>query len=224
MIDNRIDGNGGLAGLPVADDQLTLPAADGDHGVDGLDARLQGFAHRLTCIDAWGNHFNTGRERRLDWPLAIDRLANRVHHTTDQGFADWNLCNTSRALDWIAFLDPNVIAHEHGADVVFLKIQRDPVEAAGKFEHFAGHGAVETIDLGNPVSDLDDGAGLLDVDLFVEAFDLFFDDRTNFFCLDLHVYSFVNRLCIACNRPRTVLSITVLPRWICTPARWRTSV
>src|SRR5262249_47923991 len=45
LIDNGIDGNGGFAGLPVADDQLTLSAADGDHSVDGLDARLQGFAH-----------------------------------------------------------------------------------------------------------------------------------------------------------------------------------
>jgi hypothetical protein len=30
------DGNGGLAGLLVVDDEFTLATADGDHGVDGL--------------------------------------------------------------------------------------------------------------------------------------------------------------------------------------------
>ena len=117
---------------------------------------MQGFAHRLTCIDAWRNDFNTGRERRFDWALAIDRLANRIHHAAVQGFADRNFCNTSRALDRIAFLDPDVITHEHGADVIFFKIQCDPVEATGEFEHFAGHGSVEPIDLGYSVSDLND--------------------------------------------------------------------
>jgi hypothetical protein len=224
LIDDRIDGDGGLAGLPVTDDQFTLPAANGNHGVDGLDARLQGFAHRLTCIHPRCRDFYAGRERRFDRALSVDRLPNRVDHTTEQCFANWNLRNTSRALDRIAFLDPHVIAHEHGADVVFFKVQRDPVESAGEFEHFTSHGAVEAIDLGNPVSDLNDRAGLLDIDLFVEAFDFLFDNRTDFFCLDLHGYSLVNRFCIACNRPRTVLSTTVLPRWICTPAIWRASV
>jgi len=64
-----------------------------------------------------------------------------------------------------------------------------PPEAAGKFEHFARHGAVEPVHLRDAVSDLDDGAGFLDVDLLVEAFDLFLDDRADFFCLDLHGYS-----------------------------------
>ena len=39
--------DGGLAGLPVADDQLALAAADGGHGVDGLDAGLHRLLDRL---------------------------------------------------------------------------------------------------------------------------------------------------------------------------------
>ena len=42
LVDNGIQGNGRLTGLPVANDQLTLPAADGDQGIDGLEAGLQG--------------------------------------------------------------------------------------------------------------------------------------------------------------------------------------
>ena len=45
LIDDGVDGDGGLAGLAVADDQLALAAADRDHRVDRLEAGLQ----RLAC-------------------------------------------------------------------------------------------------------------------------------------------------------------------------------
>jgi hypothetical protein len=45
LVDDRVDRDGGLAGLAVADDELALAAADRDHGVDGLDAGL----HRLVA-------------------------------------------------------------------------------------------------------------------------------------------------------------------------------
>ena len=44
LVDDRVDRDRGLAGLAVADDQLALAAADGGHGVDGLDAGLQRLA------------------------------------------------------------------------------------------------------------------------------------------------------------------------------------
>ena len=42
LVDDGVDGDGGLAGLTIADDQLTLASADGHEGVDGLNASLQG--------------------------------------------------------------------------------------------------------------------------------------------------------------------------------------
>ena len=41
LVDDRVERDGGLAGLAVADDQLALAAADRDHGVDRLDAGLE---------------------------------------------------------------------------------------------------------------------------------------------------------------------------------------
>ena len=52
LVDDRVDGDGGLAGLAVADDELALAAADGDHRVDGLDAGLQRLLDRLALDDA----------------------------------------------------------------------------------------------------------------------------------------------------------------------------
>ena len=50
LVDDGVDGDGRLAGLPVADDQLALTAADRDHRVDGLDAGLDRRVHVLAAI------------------------------------------------------------------------------------------------------------------------------------------------------------------------------
>ena len=57
LVDDRVDGDGGLAGLAVADDQLALAAADRGHGVDGLDAGLQRLVDRLPPGDARRDRF-----------------------------------------------------------------------------------------------------------------------------------------------------------------------
>ncbi len=55
LVDDRIQNDGGLAGLPVANDQLALAAADRNHRVNGLHASLQRLAHRLPVQNAGSN-------------------------------------------------------------------------------------------------------------------------------------------------------------------------
>ena len=55
LVDDRVDGDGGLARGAVANDQLALTAADGNHGVYGLDARLDRGVHRLAHHHVGGN-------------------------------------------------------------------------------------------------------------------------------------------------------------------------
>ena len=53
LVDDGVDGDGGLAGLTITDDQLTLASADGHERVDGLDASLERQSTRvkirITC-------------------------------------------------------------------------------------------------------------------------------------------------------------------------------
>ena len=53
LVEDRVQGNGGLAGLAVTDDQFTLSPADRCHRVDRLDASLQRLCHRLPRGHAW---------------------------------------------------------------------------------------------------------------------------------------------------------------------------
>ena len=84
LVQDRVDRDGGLADLAVADDELALPAADRDQRVDGLDARLQRLLDRLAREDARRLELDAAPVRRLDRPLAVDGLAERVDDAADR--------------------------------------------------------------------------------------------------------------------------------------------
>src|SRR5439155_22629476 len=73
LVDDRVDREGGLAGLAVADDQLALAAAHRRHGVDDLDPGLQRLVHRLARHDAGRLHLETPGVVGCDRALAVDR-------------------------------------------------------------------------------------------------------------------------------------------------------
>ena len=47
LVDDGVHGDGTLAGLPIADDELALAVADGDERVHGLKASEHGLEHGL---------------------------------------------------------------------------------------------------------------------------------------------------------------------------------
>ena len=81
LVDDRVDGDGGLARLAVADDQLALAPADRGHGVDGLDPRLEGLLHRLAGHDARRLHLEAAGLGRWRWG-PCRRWARRAGSTT----------------------------------------------------------------------------------------------------------------------------------------------
>src|SRR5690606_19315614 len=88
LVDDRVDRDRGLAGLAVADDELTLTAADRDHRVDGLDAGLHGLVHRLACHDAGGLQLEGTTPLRRDLTETVDGVAERVDDTAEEAVTD----------------------------------------------------------------------------------------------------------------------------------------
>ena len=88
LIQDGVDGDGGLAGLAVADDQLALAAADRDHGVDRDDAGLKRLIDRLPLGDARGDRFQGPGRGGHDRAAVVDRLAQGIDHAADHGLAD----------------------------------------------------------------------------------------------------------------------------------------
>jgi len=88
LVDEGVHGNGGLAGLPVADDELVLAATDGDERVHGLEAGEHELGHGLARDDAGGLDLGAGALAGVEVGPAVDGLADAVHDAAEELVAD----------------------------------------------------------------------------------------------------------------------------------------
>ena len=186
-------GDGGLAGLAVADDQLALAAADRRHAVDRLEAGLHRLFHTLAVDDAGRDALDRHADGAADRALAVERVAEGVDDAAEQTLAGRDLHDAAGAADLVAFLDLGRLAQQHGADVVLLEVQRHAHHAVGQLEQLAGHRLFEAVDAGDAVAYGDDGTDLRHLGLLVVALDLLPDQTRDFIDLDLHLYSCIIR-------------------------------
>jgi len=189
IIDDGVEGDGRLAGLSVADDELALAPADGRHAVDGLESGLHRLLDGLTFDHTRGDTLDPHGRRGVDGTLAVDRLAQGVHDAAQQLLAGGNLHDAAGPPDLVAFLDQRGLAEQHGADVVFLEVQRHAHHAVRQLQQLAGHRLLEAVDSRDPVTDTDDRPHLGQIGLFLVILDLGADDLADFVDLDLHDYS-----------------------------------
>src|SRR5919197_1484267 len=97
------------AGMPIADDELALAAADWHHRVDGLQARLHGLRNGLTRDYAGGDFLDDVAQLGVDRALAVDRLSERVDHSPKQLRSDRHREDLASALHRVALGDVRVL-------------------------------------------------------------------------------------------------------------------
>ena len=126
---------------------------------------------------------------RRDRPLAVDRLTERVDDAADELVADRHRDDAAGPLDRVAFLQVGGVAEEHGADAVFLEVQRDAEQSVRKLEHLARHRALGAVEARDAVADGHHGAHFGDINRRGVAADVVANDLGDFVGLDLHVSS-----------------------------------
>ena len=136
LVDDRVDRDRGLAGLAVADDELTLAAADRDHGVDRLDAGLHRLVHALALHDAGRLQLEGAAAVGRDLAEAVDRVAERVDDAAEVAVADGDREHLAGAGDLLAGLDAGELAEHDDADLVLVEVQRE-AERAVRERHAA---------------------------------------------------------------------------------------
>ena len=146
-----------------------LAAADRNHRVDGLEARLQRLAHRLTEDDARSLALQ-GHVDLLpaDVAEAVQRIAERVHDTAHERLAHGNGGDAVGPPDDGPFLQEVGRAHQDGAHVVGLQVHHDGHHAVAAVQQFAGLGVVQSVDADDAVADLQDFADLLELEIALD--------------------------------------------------------
>jgi hypothetical protein len=164
LVDDGVDGDRGLAGLAVADDQLALAAADGRHGVDGLDAGLHGLAHRLAAHDARRLDLHAAGLGAVDRALAVDRLTQGVDHPAQEGVAHRHGLDPAGGLDRLLLFEVVDLAQDDGADGVLVEVEGQAQRPVLELEQLVHRRAGQARHAGDAVADLDDPADLLGPD------------------------------------------------------------
>jgi hypothetical protein len=91
LVQHGVEGDSGLSGLTVTNDQLTLTTSDGHHGVDGLETSLYGLVDGLTGQDTGGLELGTALLGGLDGTLSIDGVTEGVDNTSEKSLANGNV-------------------------------------------------------------------------------------------------------------------------------------
>ena len=195
VVDDGVEQDSGLAGLTVADDELALAAADGDHGVNGLKTGGHRFAHGLAVDDAGSEALDGERFGGGDGALVVDGRPKGVDHTADHGAAHRDGEYLAGALDLFAFLELGVVAEDHAAYLILLERERQARNAVREAEQLAGHDLVEAVEAGDAVAERGNGPNLVNLDLGIVVRDLLAKKLCDFVCLDLsHLLSCPYRL------------------------------
>ena len=165
LVQDGVQGHGGLAGLAVADDQLTLAPADGEQSVDGQQAGLHGLIDRLAVDDAGSGPLHGVEGVGLDGVAAVDGAAQGIHHPAQEAFAHRDAGHLAGADDGVAGLDVAAVAEQHAAQLVGAQFLYHAPDAVGKQQHFAVDGVLQAADGGDLIPHRQHGADLLGFDV-----------------------------------------------------------
>lgn len=161
LVEDGVDRDRGLAGAAVADDQLTLAAADRRHGVDRLEAGLQRLLHRLTLDHRGGLQLEGAAALGGDRALAVERVAQGVDHAAEEVVADRHRQDLAGAADLLALLDAAEVAQDDRADLADVEVQRQTTGAVLELQQLVRHRRGKAGDMGDAVPGVDDGPDLL---------------------------------------------------------------
>ena len=138
------------------------------------------------AIDDAGSETLDGEEGvRVDGTLVVDRCAESVYYSADEGFADGDGHDLAGALDLVAFGKFGVVTEEHGAHLVFVEVHGETGNAVRELNEFASHDLIEAVDAGDPIAERDDSADFVDGNALVVIFNLLAKQFGYFISLDL---------------------------------------
>ena len=148
LVQDGVNGNRGLTGLTVADDQLTLATPNGEPRVNGQNTGChRGIYHNGGC-----RFFNRAVVIGLDLALTVDRLAQSVDNTANKALAYRHAGTLMGTHSGRTLVDLAILTKQDATDLVLLNILDHALDPGVKHHDLAVHGVVHTVNGGNAVA------------------------------------------------------------------------
>ncbi len=186
LVDDGVDSDGGLTGLTVTDDELTLATADRDHSIDSLQTCLERTLYRLA--ENYARSLTLKRHLELlafDLSHTIEWLTQWVDDTAEHVLIDLNRGNALGALYYHALLDLLSTAEEHSTHIVFLQVHDDGHDTILEFQQLVHLGIAQTIDTSHTVTDSQHRSDLVEMCRVVDAMQLLQQHLADFAGFDI---------------------------------------
>jgi len=165
LVQDGVESDGGLSGLSIANDQLSLASADWHQGVDGLETGLHWLVHGLSGDDTGGFDVDSSSLFGVDWAFAVDRVSERVDNSAEELWADWDVHDSASSSYDVALFDLSIVTEHDDTDVVWLQVQSHTLDAAIELNHLFGLDVLQTVHSSNTISDGQHLSGLLEINL-----------------------------------------------------------
>src|SRR5690554_6359562 len=200
LVNDRVDRYRSLTDLTVTDDQLTLATTDGNHGIDGFQARLNRLIYGLTSDYARCNLLDRGGQGVAQLALAVDRVTQTVYNTAQQFVTNRYFQDTTGTTYLLAFSQTFVVTQNNRTHRITLQVQSHAVSAVGKFNHLAVHNVGQTMNQHDTVRNRQDRTFVLCFGRDVEVLDSLLDDVTDLGWIQL-LHAFVLKPCAEIRSP-----------------------
>ena len=123
LVDNGINGNSGLTGLSITNDEFSLSSSDWHEGVNGFESSLHGLVYGFSWDNTWGLELNSLSHVALDWTETIDWVTEWVNDSTEHTKTNWNIDDGSCSLDDITLLNFSIVTQDDDTNVISLEIK-----------------------------------------------------------------------------------------------------
>jgi len=177
LVEDGVNGNGGLTGLTITNNQLTLATANGDEGVDRLKTSLHGLVDRATGKNTGGLDLSTDLLGGLNGSLAIDGVTEGIDDTTKHGRADGNVDNGTSTLDSLTFLDESVGTEQDDTDLASLQVKSHTLDTGRELNELLSLNVVKTENTGDTITNREDTTSLVKISFTRNTTDALLEDR-----------------------------------------------
>ena len=181
LVNDGVCSNGCLTGLTVTDDQLTLSAADGEHGVNGQNTGLQRYRNGFTGGNARGFMLDGAIFLNIKITFAVDGLTQSVDHTSQKLLGYRNTGFAACTGHSCSCFDTFIRTKKDTTDTVMANILYQTLDTGIKDNDLAIHGMAHTVNSGNTVADPDNSTIFLIISFKIKMRDFFFEYRDDLF-------------------------------------------